>query len=118
MWKPNLPVKICLRLWEDKPCINFVIPANELESVDCWFHEFTELGIRYTFFRILGGSFTIPFVMPNGEIEKCWLEHILTSLIYSSVTKNADSERILIQPDEYVDIFLASIRKIKRARYG
>ena len=104
-------VEICLQLWEDEQCQKFIIPANELELIDCWVHEFTELGIRYTFFKIHGGSYTIPFIMPNGEIQKFWFEHILTSLIYPSIIKNINSEKVLIQPDEFAQIFLESIKK-------
>jgi hypothetical protein len=114
--KPKLPVEICLRLWEDKPCQKFIIPANELESIDCWVHEFTELGIRNTFFKIQGGSYTIPFIMPSGEIQQFWFEHILTSLIHPSIINNINAEKVLIQPDEFTKFFLVSIKKILKTK--
>jgi len=120
MWNPDSSKKICLKLWEDRPCQVFNIPSNGFCCLSTWTHEFGELGIKewvvecgserelyvdgnaivdiplntlYLFKRI-------KIILPSGEEQYHRFDHVLTSLVTFAIFSSEEGDQ-LVTPDEY-----------------
>jgi hypothetical protein len=87
------------------------MPRNELECIDCWVHELSELSVRCVFIKWGEEEEIQPFAkrktyeivvrLPNGKFQKHILEHILTSLVYKSIIKLSESDSYYVYPEKY-----------------
>jgi len=123
MWKPDSSIELCLKFWEDRPCQKFNVPFNGLCRISVWIHELTELGIKEwvvehgserELFREENGVASMPLntlymskliriELPSGQEVFHRFDHVLTSLVTSTILSSEEGE-ILVKPDVYVNV--------------
>ena len=123
MWKPDSIEKICLKIWENRPCQIFNIPSNGFCRLSVWVHEFAELGIkewvvefgsqREVFengneianmpLNTLYLGKRIKIILPSGEEQNHRFDHVLTSLVTYTILSSEEEDQ-LVTPDVYVKL--------------
>ena len=123
MWEPDSSIELCLKFWEDRPCQKFNVPSNGLCRLSVWIHELTELGIKEwvvehgserELFKEGNGVADMPLntiymrkliriELPSGKEVFHRFDHVLTSLVTSTILSSEEGE-VLVKPDEYINV--------------
>jgi len=123
MWKPDFSIELCLKIWEDRPCQKFIVPSNGLCRISVWIHEFTELGIKEwvvkhgserELFKEEDGVASMPLntifmrklikiELPSGQEFFHRFDHVLTSLVTSTILSSEEGE-FLVESDDYINM--------------